>query len=95
VEVQRPWEAIGWALGVAGELCREIMKAVKDRKPHIRPGQAAFNALLKLRPEIAEQIRGGPLDPFHHDEPVAAEAQDRRCSPEAPRLPPPAARGGR
>jgi hypothetical protein len=142
------------------------MEAVKDRKPHIRAGQAAFNALLKLRPEIAERIRGGPLDPFHHDErigaflaevgqaeqpaqgrvgelrridqtlvramaalesdagldarraafdaiqdlyepgralaslppagqPVAAPAQDRRCSPEAPRLPPPAARGRR
>jgi hypothetical protein len=48
------------------------MEAVKDRKPHIRAGQAAFNALLKLRPEIAERIRGGPLDPFHHDERIGA-----------------------
>jgi hypothetical protein len=28
-------------------------------------------------------------------QPVAAPAQGRRCSPEAPRLPPPAARGRR
>lgn len=30
-----------------------------------RPGQALFNALRELRPDIAESIRGTDADPFH------------------------------
>ena len=29
-----------------------------------RYGQALFNALVDLRPDIADEIRGTPLDPF-------------------------------
>jgi len=30
-----------------------------------RYGQTMFNALLRLRPALAESIRGTPLDPFY------------------------------
>ncbi len=30
-----------------------------------RYGQALFNGLLDLRPDLAEEIRGTPLDPFN------------------------------
>lgn len=30
-----------------------------------RYGQALFNALLDVRPDLAEEIRGTPLDPFN------------------------------
>jgi len=30
-----------------------------------RAGQALFNALLRVRPDLAEEIRGTDLDPFH------------------------------
>jgi hypothetical protein len=30
-----------------------------------RIGQALFNHLWTVRPDLAEQIRGGPSDPFH------------------------------
>lgn len=30
-----------------------------------RPGQALFNALCEVRPDIAERIRGTDADPFH------------------------------
>lgn len=32
-----------------------------------RYGQAAFNALHDMRPDLAEQVRGSALDPFHVD----------------------------
>lgn len=32
-----------------------------------RYGQALFNLLSKVRPELAEKIRGGQLDPFYRD----------------------------
>lgn len=34
---------------------------------HWRVGQFAFNELLRFRPDLAEQIRGTELDPFHQD----------------------------
>lgn len=33
-----------------------------------RYGQALFNALSNVRPQLAEEIRGTPLDPFHVNE---------------------------
>ncbi|WP_372672614.1 hypothetical protein [Amycolatopsis kentuckyensis] len=43
---------------------------------HERPaqaeGQAAFNQLVRERPDIADEIRGGELDPFHDDERLPA-----------------------
>lgn len=37
------------------------------KNPTQRRGQAYFNYLAQIRPELAEQIRGGGLDPFHND----------------------------
>lgn len=33
--------------------------------PEWRYGQAAFNVLERLEPELAEEVRGTVLDPFH------------------------------
>ena len=38
--------------------------------PYIRQGQAMFNILYEMYPELAEQIRGTDLDPFHFDDGV-------------------------
>ncbi len=35
--------------------------------PDWRYGQALFNNLLDVRPNLAEQVRGTTLDPFHKD----------------------------
>jgi len=32
-----------------------------------RSGQYAFNLLVKVRPDIAELLRGSDFDPFHDD----------------------------
>ncbi len=40
--------------------------------PEQRAGQAFFNALDAVRPDIADDIRATRLDPFHHDH-VTAE----------------------
>lgn len=32
-----------------------------------RRGQALFNALHQMHPQLADQIRGGDADPFHDD----------------------------
>ena len=32
-----------------------------------RPGQAWFNCLVDIRPDLAERIQGTGLDPFHDD----------------------------
>ena len=33
-----------------------------------RAGQAQFNLLVKVRPDLAEMVRGSDFDPFHRDE---------------------------
>lgn len=33
--------------------------------PELRPGQAAYNVLGRLRPELANQVRTMDLDPFY------------------------------
>ena len=35
---------------------------------HQRKGQSAFNLLCSLRPDLSEQVRATPLDPFYQDE---------------------------
>jgi hypothetical protein len=40
----------------------EYSKIVEWRK-----GQAYFNALHEVHPELADEIRGGNLDPFYQD----------------------------
>lgn len=34
-------------------------------RPQWRYGQSLFNTLLGIRPDLAEQIRGTEIDPFH------------------------------
>jgi len=43
---------------------------------YIRNGQNLFNTLENVRPDLAEQIRGGLLDPFHFN---AGERLDAAC----------------
>lgn len=33
----------------------------------LRYGQHWFNTLYRVRPDIADKLRGTPLDPFHRD----------------------------
>ena len=33
--------------------------------PHERAGQATFNMLARMRPDLAKQLRGTPDDGFH------------------------------
>ncbi len=35
--------------------------------PNERHGQAAFNHLFAVRPDLSEQVRGTPMDPFYRD----------------------------
>lgn len=46
------------------QLVEKYQKSVKDW----RYGQAYFNILSSVRPELAELIRGSMYDPFHKDE---------------------------
>lgn len=35
-----------------------------------RRGQAYFNILHLMRPDLAERVRGTPMDPFHQDDKI-------------------------
>ena len=37
-----------------------------------RAGQGLFNAILLVRPDIAEEIRGTEMDPFHRNDRIRA-----------------------
>lgn len=39
-----------------------------NRKNGWRAGQAVFNLLYVVRPDLAEMVRGSDFDPFHKDE---------------------------
>lgn len=39
----------------------------RAENPAQRDGQAHFNLLHELHPEIADEIRSTPIDPFHVD----------------------------
>ena len=41
---------------------------VSDPKRDERKGQAAFNALHELDPELADMVRGSKVDPFYKDD---------------------------
>lgn len=40
--------------------------------PHQRKGQALFNYLFLVRPDLANAIQGSDLDPFYSDERIPA-----------------------
>lgn len=57
------------------KLTREQFKTVKSlaeemriKEPHLRKGQAFFNALHFLHPVIADKIRATGFDPFYDDQ---------------------------
>lgn len=47
-------------------LAEYVLTAVTH--PRWRNGQAAFNALHQIRPDIAEKVRGSSFDPFHQEQ---------------------------
>jgi len=46
------------------KLEKDVKEHIKDY-PHIREGQAFFNLLYDVDPEVAESIRATKYDPFH------------------------------
>ena len=49
-------------------LLHEFWKLVDEttkKNPSWRYGQAAFNVLCDVRPELSERVRGSIADPFH------------------------------
>lgn len=49
----------------------EYVEAVSDKLdtlPYWRKGQAAFNVLWEVRPDIANEVHTTKLDPFHRDD---------------------------
>lgn len=49
------------------KFCEQWFKAVKEF-PSYRRGQCLIYALMNIRPELAEAIRGTHLDPFYCDD---------------------------
>lgn len=47
------------------EFIASANKHYEDNKSDLRYGQAVFNHLLEVRPDIAEAIRATELDTFH------------------------------
>lgn len=45
----------------------EVDTAVYNYDGDWRNGQAAFNVLYSMHPELAQEIRGTDLDPFYDD----------------------------
>lgn len=46
---------------------QEQANELQREHPDWRRGQALFNALHKMHPDLANQIRGTSADPFHDD----------------------------
>jgi hypothetical protein len=44
----------------------------RKRHPEWRPGQTAFNVLLRLHPDLSKAVMETPLDPFYQDERLPA-----------------------
>lgn len=41
---------------------------LSERNPAWRSGQTHFNALRRMRPDLANEVLGTAIDPFHLDE---------------------------
>jgi hypothetical protein len=52
-------------------LYNDLARAIALRGPGIRVGQAWFNELYRLRPDLADQIRATNIDPFFSNDPEA------------------------
>lgn len=44
-----------------------LVEIVRKKNPSWRKGQAFFNVLADVRPDLSETIRGTDIDPFHRD----------------------------
>lgn len=44
-----------------------LQREMAERNPSWRQGQALFNAMYKLFPEVSETVRGTLNDPFYND----------------------------
>jgi hypothetical protein len=49
---------------------------IRSKNPSQRYGQAIFNAAYSLYPELADQLRGGSVDPFYQNENVTLFLQE-------------------
>lgn len=49
------------------DLKRKVNESWEEHSLHWRKGQALFNTLYELYPDIADDIRGTEIDPFHVD----------------------------
>jgi len=49
------------------DFCVEVSKAINTRHPSLRRGQVAYNLLFDFRPDLAREIVGTNVDPFHDD----------------------------
>lgn len=69
----------------ANELHTALSNAIIFRSEYLRfrRGQAWFNALHELRPDLANEIRGTDIDPFYNDNklPDAWEWLDKKTRP--------------
>jgi hypothetical protein len=50
----------------------EAARATLREHPEQRPGQAAYNTLAVLHPDLAEQVHGTERDPFYIDKRLPA-----------------------
>ncbi len=48
--------------------CTAVAKELRDQPSGYRVGQAAFNVLHDLSPELANAVRSTELDPFYEDQ---------------------------
>ena len=55
-----------------GDFFKYSVKYYEEHKDHMRYGQAVFNALDTVRPELGDIIRGTENDPYYVDENVGA-----------------------
>lgn len=49
------------------EMYDDAVARAAHEHPDWRPGQAAFNVLRDMRPDLAYRVAGSELDPFHRD----------------------------
>lgn len=46
----------------------QAVDAAQLAHPEWRWGQVHFNVLQEIDPDLAEEVRGGELDPYHRDD---------------------------
>ena len=49
------------------EILEYVREGMRSRHKNYRDGQCLFNALYLVKPNLADEIRGSPMDPFYQD----------------------------